>query len=215
MLTNQELFFLDKFSHSVLFESLSPPWGALKNLKKYFTDNSLGTHRCPIPDGVTLVHPELITMEEGVVIEPGAYIQGPCYLGAGTTVRHGAYIRGDVITGERCVIGHASEVKHSIFLDGAKAAHFAYVGDSVLGNDVNLGAGTKCANLRFDGAEVLVAGGKTGLRKLGAIFGDGAQTGCNAVTNPGAIFERGAACFPCQNVGGIVHAKNKVKISSP
>ena len=97
-----------------------------------------------------------VTLGEGSVIEPGAYVKGPCWIGRNVEVRHGAYVRGQVIVGDGAVIGHATEVKGSIFLPGAKAGHFAYVGDSVLGRDVNLGAGTKLANLRLKGDEVKV-----------------------------------------------------------
>ncbi len=131
-----------------------------------------------------------IHIGKGVVIEPGACIQGPALLGDGTQVRHGAYIRGGCFTGKKCVIGHATEVKNAIFMDGAKAGHFAYVGDSILGCEVNLGAGTKLANLKFKGNVTVRFEGSTintGLRKFGAILGDSVQTGCNSVCNPGSV----------------------------
>ena len=107
------------------------------------------------------------------------------------------------------MVGHVTEVKHSIFLDGAKAGHFAYVGDSILGNQVNLGAGTKLANLRFIKGDVPVAipGStvKTGLRKLGAILGDYVQTGCNTVTNPGTIMGRKSMVTPNTTVASGYH----------
>ena len=128
---------------------------------------------------------------KGVIIEPGAMIKGPGVIGDYTEVRQGAYIRGDCLIGKRCVIGHTTEVKHSVFLDGAKAGHFAYIGDSVLGRDVNLGAGTKLANLCFAPGNVSIKIGEksidTGRRKFGAILGDKVQTGCNSVTNPGVL----------------------------
>src|SRR6185436_4272785 len=99
-----------------------------------------------------------------------------------------------------------TEVKGSIFLPGAKADHFAYVGDSILGRDVNLGAGTKLANLRLAGDEVCIRVQgtvvRTGLRKLGAILGDRVQTGCNAVTNPGTLLGPESVVHPCAAVGG-------------
>ncbi|NOX25289.1 MAG: hypothetical protein GXP59_04080, partial [Deltaproteobacteria bacterium] len=111
-----------------------------------------------------------------------------------------AYIRGYCLTGRRCVIGHTTEVKHTIFLDDVKAGHFAYIGDSIMGNQVNLGAGTKMANLRFTSGEVpirtvdgVIA---SGLRKLGAILADGAQTGCNSVTNPGTLLGKKSILMP-------------------
>lgn len=136
----------------------------------------------------------------GVVVEPGALIKGPTIIGDRTEIRQGAYIRGDCLVGSGCVVGHVTEVKHSVFLDGAKAGHFAYVGDSLLGRDVNLGAGTKLANLRFyPGNVVLRIRGSavdTGLRKLGAILGNGVQTGCNSVTNPGVLLGEGSLVAP-------------------
>jgi NDP-sugar pyrophosphorylase family protein len=150
----------------------------------------------------------MIFLGKGVKVEKGAYIQGPCWIGDGTVIRSGAYVREYVLTGENCVIGHGTEVKHSIFLDRACAAHFNYVGDSILGNDVNLGAGAKCANLRFDHQMIRIRFEKnkidTGLKKMGAILGDHAQLGCNAVSNPGTLFLPKTTCAPCMNVGGVL-----------
>lgn len=133
-------------------------------------------------------------------IEPGAYIHGPAYIGKGAVVRHGAFVRENVIMLQGAVLGHASEAKNTLMLPGAHAPHFNYVGDSILGNGVNLGAGTKLSNLTLVSAKNPVTGKRptlqldiegdwydTGLAKLGAILGDNTQTGCNAVLNPGCI----------------------------
>ncbi|NDY41805.1 hypothetical protein G3N55_02915 [Dissulfurirhabdus thermomarina] len=141
-----------------------------------------------------------VEIGRGVLVEPGAFVAGPTLVGDHTEIRQGAYIRGHCLVGTGCVVGHATEVKHAVFLDGAKAGHFAYVGDSLLGNDVNLGAGTKLANLRFTPGNVrLRHGGRaldTGRRKFGAVLGDGVQTGCNAVTSPGTLLGPGAMVLP-------------------
>ncbi|RMD54793.1 MAG: glucose-1-phosphate thymidylyltransferase, partial [Nitrospirae bacterium] len=141
-----------------------------------------------------------IYIGEGSVIEPGALIKGPVIIGNNTEVRQGAYIRGYSIVGDGCVVGHTTEMKNAIMLNGAKAGHFAYIGDSLLGNNVNLGAGTKLANFRFDGKDVILKidgeSYNTGLRKFGAILGDGVQIGCNTVTNPGAIIGKNSKVFP-------------------
>ena len=71
-------------------------------------------------------------------------------------MRHGAYIRTGVVTGDHCVIGHATELKHTLLLNHAHAPHFNYVGDTILGNHVNLGAGVICANFRLDHREVVI-----------------------------------------------------------
>jgi acetyltransferase-like isoleucine patch superfamily enzyme len=132
-----------------------------------------------------------IIIGPGTIVEPGAFIKGPAVIGSDSEIRQGAYIRGDCLVGNRCVIGHTTEMKGSILLDGAKAPHFAYVGDSILGKDVNLGAGTKLANLKVIPGSIIITADKkrydTGRRKLGAILGDRTETGCNSVTSPGTL----------------------------
>ncbi len=214
-LAAQEFFSLDSFAHKALFCEGKDVFDALRNLNKYLTSSVLGVIEVDVLEGVYLVNPEQISIGAGTVIEPGVLIQGPCIIGKNCHIRQGAYIRGDVITGDRCVIGHDTEVKHSIFLDDAMAAHFNYVGDSIIGNGVNLGAGVKCANLRLDHENVVVfIDGKrieTGLKKLGAVVGDGAQIGCNCVTDPGTLLGKNSICYPCLNVHGYVPKNGKVK----
>lgn len=141
-----------------------------------------------------------IVIGEGVVIESGAMIKSPAIIGDNCEVRQTAYLRGYCLTGKRCVLGHATEIKHSIFLNDAKAGHFAYLGDSILGTDANLGAGTKFANLKMVAGNVIIRHNgeriDTGRRKFGAILGDGSQTGCNSVTNPGTIFGKRCMLMP-------------------
>ncbi len=136
-------------------------------------------------------------------------IEGPCYIGANAEVRHVAYLRGGSWICEGAVVGHATEVKNSIFLPGAKAPHFNYIGDSILGFGVNLGAGTKLSNVRNDRREIRLTLGDgslvdTGLRKMGALVGDGSELGCNVVTNPGAILVPATMVNPNETVTGWV-----------
>lgn len=155
-----------------------------------------------------------IQLGKGVLIESGALIKEPAVIGDYTEIRQGAYLRGYCLTGKRCVIGHTTEVKHSIFLNDAKAGHFAYLGDSILGNNANLGAGTKFANLRFLAGNVQIRTDKgmidTGLRKLGAILGDQAQTGCNSVTNPGTLIGTEGILMPNTTAGSGFHPPQKI-----
>jgi NDP-sugar pyrophosphorylase family protein len=145
-----------------------------------------------------------IYLGENTVVEPGALIKGPAIIGHNTELRQGAYIRGNCIVGNRCVVGHTTEMKSTVMLDDAKAGHFAYLGDSILGNGVNLGAGTKLANLKMNNSEVILKikdrAYETGLRKFGAILGDKVQTGCNSVTSPGALVGKYAMVYPALNV---------------
>lgn len=160
-----------------------------------------------------------IQIGKNTIVEPGALIKGPTIIGDNTEVRQGAYIRGDVLVGNNCVVGHTTEIKSSALLGGSKAGHFAYIGDSILGS-VNLGAGTKLANLKLiDSKVVLNIDGKTyetGLRKFGAIMGEGVETGCNSVTTPGTILGRGVLIYPNYTARGFCPAFkiNRVKNKS-
>lgn len=141
-----------------------------------------------------------IRIGKGVLVESGALIKEPAIIGDHCEIRQGAYLRGYCLLGERCVVGHTTEVKHSVFFNDAKAGHFAYLGDSILGCGANLGAGTKFANLRFLPGNVQVKTQQgpidSGLRKFGAILGDRVQTGCNSVTNPGTLLGPDAILMP-------------------
>lgn len=154
-----------------------------------------------------------VYIAKGVTVEAGAYIVGPTVIEEKTEVRHGAYLRGNCLIGRNCVVGHTTEVKGSVFCHGAKAGHFAYVGDSILGQNVNLGAGTKLANLPFSHKDICyihpLSGKKlsTGLRKFGAILGTNAQTGCNSVLSPGTLLMPDAVVMPCQHFRGTMHRK--------
>lgn len=155
-----------------------------------------------------------IAIGQGVFVEAGALIKSPAIIGDCTEIRQGAYLRGYCLVGKRCVVGHVTEVKHSIFFNDAKAGHFAYLGDSILGNGVNLGAGTKLANLRFTGGEVPIrtATGTlaSGLKKLGAIMADGVQTGCNSVTNPGTLLGKKTMLMPNTTAPSGYHPPNSL-----
>ncbi|SPN73864.1 Bifunctional protein GlmU,bifunctional N-acetylglucosamine-1-phosphate uridyltransferase/glucosamine-1-phosphate acetyltransferase,Predicted DNA-binding protein with PD1-like DNA-binding motif,UDP-N-acetylglucosamine diphosphorylase/glucosamine-1-phosphate N-acetyltransferase,Bacterial transferase hexapeptide (six repeats) [Chlamydia serpentis] len=162
----------------------------------FFLENMLSNHvfsgiHGTIESGVTLKNTDKIEIAKGAYVESGAYIVGPCILGPQTEVRHGAYIRGNVITGSQCIVGHCTEIKSSYLGHQVKAAHFAYLGDSVLGSNVNLGAGVRCANFRLDGKNICVSSSdkskkiNTGRRKVGAFLGKNVAIGCNVVINPG------------------------------
>jgi NDP-sugar pyrophosphorylase family protein len=155
-----------------------------------------------------LENEEFIVIGKGAVVEAGAFIAGPCFIEPGAVIRHGAYIRGSVYVSTQAIVGHTTECKGSILLPHAKAAHFNYVGDSILGHDCNLGAGTKLANLKISHGNInLRLDGKkvdTGLKKFGAILGNRAQTGCNSVTNPGTIMLPETILLPNQTALGVL-----------
>jgi NDP-sugar pyrophosphorylase family protein len=202
------LFDLAGFEHRELFQGVENAWEALgERLIAYM--NARAAHRLEgtIEPGAFVQGP--VTLAKGALIEAGAYVRGPAILGPGTVVRHGAYLRGFVLAGRDCIIGHDTESKGSVFFDKASAGHFAYVGDSILGTRVNLGAGTKLANFRVFPGKVKVAlpDGSTidsGLEKLGAILGDDVNIGCNGVTAPGTIVGRESRIYSLCSVRGTV-----------
>lgn len=209
-----DIDFKELFNTDNIFEVLG------SRLKEFVKNNVKSEIRGEIEEGAYLAD-DMIFIGEGTVVESGAYIKGPTIIGKNCQIRQGAYIRGGVITGDGCVIGHATEVKNSIFLNGAKAAHFAYVGDSILGNRVNLGAGTKLANLKIDTSVVMVKDDKgnkhnSGLKKLGAILADDVEIGCNAVTSPGTFLGKNSRVYANTLVAGYIPensiVKNKAKV---
>jgi UDP-N-acetylglucosamine diphosphorylase/glucosamine-1-phosphate N-acetyltransferase len=136
----------------------------------------------------------------GARVRSGAYIEGPVYIGEGADVGPNCYIRAGTSLGRNTRVGNACEVKNSIIMNGTHVAHLSYVGDSIIGSNCNLGAGTITANLRFDKkpVKVTIKGRRvdSGLRKLGAIIGDDAQTGINVSIDPGVIVGSGAWIAP-------------------
>ncbi len=210
MLDVEDFFFLDSFAHRSLWKKGEAVWFPLIHLNEYLNEKNPCRIEIEIPEGVFLENRESISIGEGTLIEPGVFIQGPCMIGKHCRIRHGAYIRPEVICGDHCQIGHSAELKHSILLDHAAATHFVYVGDSILGNRVNLGAGVKCANLRLDRGEVKVGKIKTGLKKLGAIVGDRVQIGCNSVLNPGTLIGMESFSYPLMNLKGVILKRSQV-----
>jgi len=161
------------------------PWGRLRVNRRV----PPGVH----VEGNVFVHAD-------VKLPPYAVLKGPAWIGAGTEVRPGAFVRGNVIVGEHCVLGNACEFKNCLLMDRVEVPHFSYVGDSILGSGAHLGAGVVLANLRLDRhpvpAHTPEGRVETGLRKFGAILGEEAEAGCNAVLQPGSILGKRAAVLP-------------------
>ncbi|MFC7047249.1 bifunctional sugar-1-phosphate nucleotidylyltransferase/acetyltransferase [Halobacteriaceae archaeon GCM10025711] len=145
-----------------------------------------------------------VVVEPGATVEPGVVIEGPAIVRSGASVGPNAYVRGATYVGPDARVGHAVEVKNSVLMAGAHVSHLSYVGDSVLGRDVNFGAGTTVANLRHDGdaVELTVKGERvsTGRRKFGVVVGDGAKTAINTSLNAGVTLSGGATTTPGESV---------------
>lgn len=212
----EALFDLEGFAHRALFDGVTRAWEALgARLTAYLDAHTVDRREGTIEPGAFVDGP--VWLAPDATIEAGAYVRGPAILGPGTVVRHGAYLRGYVLAGRGCILGHTTEVKNAVFLDLASAGHFAYVGDSILGRRVNLGAGTKLANFRVFPGNVKLAleGGArldTGLEKLGAILGDDVAIGCNAVTAPGTVVGRRTRIYSLASVRGLIPADRRVAV---
>ncbi|MDO8567558.1 MAG: sugar phosphate nucleotidyltransferase [Dehalococcoidales bacterium] len=196
-------------------------------------DNEPGIHACEISSWLDLSYPwDLLSVNEALMkniapenegqVEENVVIKGAVRIGKNTVVRSGAYIVGPVIIGEgcdigpncfirpstsigdNCHVGNAVEVKNSIVMNRTKIPHLNYVGDSVIGEGCNFGAGTKIANLRLDEKNVTVGGINTGRRKLGAIIGDGVKTGINASINIGASIGSNTFIGPGALASGVI-----------
>ena len=190
-------------------------WSVLPTLKGQMAD-MLADVGENIRDGVSIDSTNgIVHIDDSAVIEPYVHIIGPAYIGPNATIRHGAYIREFSWICANSLVGHSSETKHSILLPESKAPHFNYVGDSVLGPRVNLGAGVKLSNLRNDGGEVhtRIEGERvaTGLRKFGAIIGEDSQLGCNTVTNPGVVLGPRCMVNPNTTVTGVHGPDSKIR----
>jgi NDP-sugar pyrophosphorylase family protein len=193
-----DFFDLKGQNHEELFAGVKQAWEVLPRIGEYLKKNLKNGSKAKLIG--TPVIGENVHLGEGTIVEPGVYIRGPAWIGKNCEVRHGAYIRENVIAGDGCVLGNSCEFKNCVLLGGAHVSHFSYVGDSIVGRDVNLGAGVILSNYRLDGQaiKVRVAGTlvETGLRKFGAMVGDKASIGCNAVVNPGSLVAKGAKILP-------------------
>lgn len=204
---NADLFLdLGATAAAALFLETAYPWEVLPRIGAFV--RALGP---------TLPADEYDEVEEGVWLHrsvkryPGVTIAAPAVIGPDTELRPGAFLRGNVLVGRGCVVGNSTELKNCILFDRVQVPHYNYVGDSILGRGAHLGAGAICSNVRTDKQNVVVHGADgadypTGLRKFGAILGDGADVGCNSVLCPGAVLGPGAQVYPLSRVRGTVPA---------
>jgi bifunctional UDP-N-acetylglucosamine pyrophosphorylase/glucosamine-1-phosphate N-acetyltransferase len=153
---------------------------------------------------------DAVSIGKGTVVRSGSYISGPVIIGDNCEIGPNCYIRPATSIGNGCHIGAACEVKNSIVMNNSAIPHHNYVGDSVIGEDCNLGAGTKIANLRLDEQNITVAGRNTKRRKLGAIMGDGVKTGINACINIGTVIGNNTFIGPGASVSGIIQPDSKI-----
>ena len=165
---------------------IGKPWELLE-INEELLNHIEGEIKGTVEEGAT-IHGEVF-LDEGSLIRSGVYIKGPVYIGKNCDIGPNSYIRGNSYFGDNVHIGNAVEIKNSIIMENTNVSHLSYVGDSVLGSNCNIAAGTNIANLRFDNKTVKTTiknkRTDTGRRKLGAIVGDSVKTGINSSLSPG------------------------------
>jgi len=191
---------------------ISYPWDLLEANRSALDSDE------EVRDGETEVGVHLkgsVSLAKGSIVKSGSYIEGPVYVGEGAVVGPNAYLRPGTSLGRGVKVGAGCEVKNSIAMDEAKIPHLCYVGDSVLGHGVSLGAGTITANLKFNDSNVESRVKRqmvdSGQRKLGAIFGDGVKTGINVAIFPGVKIGADAWIGPGTIVKADIPSQSRVK----
>jgi NDP-sugar pyrophosphorylase family protein len=200
-----ELFSLDHTMAAPLLEKYENPWEVLPHIGEFIREL-----------GESLPKNEYVNLQEGFWIHKSARIAatagivGPVIIGPGAEIRHCAYIRGKVIVGANAVVGNSSELKNVILSDYVQVPHYNYVGDSILGYRSHMGAGSITSNVKSDKKNVVVHAEdgdiETGLKKFGAMIGDGVEVGCGSVLNPGTVIGKNSNIYPLSSVRGTVNA---------
>ena len=183
---------------SDFFDAHEYPWQILKDIPAIIEKAAKSGKFTEIKPG--------IYVGERVTIAESATLIAPVIIGDDTEIRPSAYIRGNVIIGARCVIGNSSEMKNCILCGKVQIPHYNYVGDSVLGYGVHLGAGSICSNLKSGGTSVTVHAEEdlpTGLRKCGAMLADGVDVGSGCVLNPGTVIGKNTNVYPLTALRGV------------
>ncbi len=209
-ITVEELYNLEETIGSKLLEGVTYPWEALPLIGNYIKEL-----------GKTLDEKEYEKIGEDIwaaksaKIAPTASLNGPLIVGKEAQIRHCAFIRGNAIIGEGAVVGNSTELKNVILFNKVQVPHYNYVGDSILGYKAHMGAGSITSNVKSDKTFVVVKNhGKeipTGLKKFGAMLGDGVEVGCNSVLNPGTVIGKGSHIYPLSSVRGVVPGESIYK----
>ena len=198
----ESLFDLEHTIAAGILDSDVLPYRALSLLNDYILS------LIPALDDDYEIVADGIAVHRSAVISPNAVMFPPVIIGPEAELRTGAFIRGSVIIGQGTVVGNSVEVKNSILFDEAEVPHLSYIGDSILGYKAHFGAGAMTSNVRADKGDVKIHLGDetidTGMQKLGALVGDRAEIGCNAVLNPGTVVGRFSNVYPLSCVRGYI-----------
>lgn len=205
-----DLFDLNETIAADLFEGASYPWEVLSKIKDYIV--KLGESLDPAVYEKKGAH---VWIAKNATVFPSAYIGDYVIIDEEATVRHCAFIRECAIVGRGATVGNSTELKNVVLFNKVEAPHYNYVGDSILGFHAHMGAGSITSNIKADRKNIIIKSEderiETGLRKIGAMLGDYAEIGCNAVLNPGTIVGAHSNVYPTTCARGVIPAKHILK----
>lgn len=190
-----------------LLEQTVYPWEALSGIRAFIeaTGAALPAEEYDNPRPGVWIH-------KTAKVAPSAFLGDWVIIGPETEVRHCAFIRGSALVGAGAVVGNSTELKNVILFDRVQVPHYNYVGDSILGCQSHMGAGSITSNVKSDKSLVVVHGQgenvETGLKKFGAMLGDFVEVGCNSVLNPGTVIGPHSNVYPTSCVRGMVPANS-------
>lgn len=196
-----ELFNLEETIARPLFEKHTYPWEVLPEIGAYLLELGASlsvTEYQQVENNVWIAHTAKVA--------PTASVTGPCIIGPEAEIRHCAFIRGNALIGAGAVVGNSTELKNVVLFNKVQVPHYNYVGDSVLGFQSHMGAGSITSNVKSDKSLISIHLGDqildTGLKKMGAILGDKVEVGCGTVLNPGSVIGKNTNIYPLSSVRG-------------
>lgn len=202
-ITVSELLNLEDTLAEPLFKGIEYPYEALAKIGDFIKKTGP-----ELDEDIYECRGENIWIAKSAKVAPTASITGPCIIGENTEVRHCAFIRGNALVGNNCVVGNSTELKNVVLVGNVQVPHYNYVGDSVLGKFSHMGAGSITSNVKSDKSLVVLKSKdekiETGLKKFGAILGDGVEVGCGSVLNPGTVIGKNSNIYPLSSVRGVV-----------
>ena len=201
----EKFFDLSDFSYADIFTDEVHVWDVIKKISPYlqslFKSGKIKGN-----------YSENVFIHESAYVDKTARIEGPTVILENAIIGFNAYIHGNVIIGKNAVVGTGTEVKNSIMLNTCKGSHYNYISDSLLGNEVRLGAGAVIVNKRVDRETIKIKLDNeridTGIIKFGSVIGDRSRIGANAVINPGTIIGKNSLIYPLESVFGL-HKDNE------
>ena len=199
----KNLYNLEETIAKKLLEQVEYPWEALPKISEFIIE--LGK---TLDKEIYEEKGENIWIAKTANVYPSAYIKGPAIIGENAEIRHCAFIRGKAIVGNGAVVGNSTELKNVILFNKVQVPHYNYVGDSILGYKAHMGAGSITSNVRSDKKLVVVKDEnekiETGLKKVGAMIGDGVEVGCGSILNPGSVVGKNTNIYPLSSVRCVV-----------